>query len=112
MQEETGQFMLSPVQGSLNLLTECDFFVIQVHGLDIANETLMQRETALKAIQDADSFGKNYRVALPCYAYQLNYRKSDGKLLFVSAEDTPGQNDELEQKTVEGHIRRYRRLRE
>ena len=55
-----------------------DYYVLQVHGLDIPStlredRRLLRRETARPAIAQAEKLGMPFKIALPTYAYQLNF---------------------------------------
>ena len=73
------------------LAATTDYYVLQVHGLNVPkniNETaeLMNPRTAKKAISRAEALGHPYSIALPCYAYELNFDPASGAFLFLTAE--------------------------
>jgi hypothetical protein len=68
-----------------------DYYVLQLHGLDVPDHIgdaaeLMNLRTAERAIDRAETLGHPYRIALPCYAYELNFDADSGKFLFLTAE--------------------------
>lgn len=83
-----------------SLIAELDFYVLQVHGLEFQKGASLIRESvALPAIRKALSLGKPFMAALPCYAYQLNYR--DGKFLSLNAEIIPKLEQGVERVLLE-----------
>ncbi len=84
---------------------EADFFVLQVHGLDFPKDKaqepkLIDAEKARESVKLALALKRPFLLALPCYAYQANYSKADGSLLFISAEDIPPARQEIETRIV------------
>jgi len=82
----------------------CDYYVLQVHGLDVPDTVtkrahLMNPETAERAIQKAEELKHPYAVALPCYAYELNFDPTSGNFLYLTAE-VPAER----QKTLKRRI--------
>ncbi len=73
------------------LATATDYYVLQVHGLNVPKKLndpaeLMNLRTAEKAIKRAEALGHPYSIALPCYAYELNFDPVSGIFLFLTAE--------------------------
>jgi hypothetical protein len=68
-----------------------DYYVLQVHGLEVPADNrstakLLNRTVADKAIQQAESLKWPYKIALPCYAYELHFDNQSGTFLGLSAE--------------------------
>ncbi len=64
---------------------ELDFYVLQIHGLDFREgASLMRMDVAADSLNRAEKLGFPYKVALPCYGYELFFR--DGKLVSLNAE--------------------------
>ncbi|WP_372847133.1 DUF3142 domain-containing protein [Pontiella sp.] len=68
-----------------------DYYVLQLHGLDVPGHIgdrteLMNWRTAERAVERAETMGHPYRIALPCYAYELNFDPDSGTFLFLTAE--------------------------
>lgn len=62
-----------------------DFYVLQVHGLDFRKgASLMRMSTVEESLARAEKLNLPYKVALPCYAYELFFR--DGRLVSLNAE--------------------------
>ena len=73
------------------LAKETDYYVLQVHGLSVPDyiddpAELMNLAVAEKAIDRAEKLEHPYSIALPCYAYELNFDPDSGKFLFLAAE--------------------------
>ncbi|MBN2161336.1 MAG: DUF3142 domain-containing protein [Pontiellaceae bacterium] len=81
-----------------------DSFVLQVHGLDVPDQLdekaeLLNRKIAERAIRKAEALKRPYRVALPCYAYELNFDTENGRFLFLTAEG-PGRRENTIRKRI------------
>ncbi|MDF7801077.1 DUF3142 domain-containing protein [Pontiellaceae bacterium B1224] len=68
-----------------------DSYVLQVHGLAVPETfddpaELMNRKTADRAIRQAEAWGRPYSIALPCYAYELNFDPTSEKFMYLTAE--------------------------
>lgn len=68
-----------------------DYYVLQVHGLDVPatfndQAELLKLSIAERAIRQAEDLERPYRIALPCYAYELNFDQDSGDFLFLTAE--------------------------
>lgn len=62
-----------------------DFYVLQMHGLDFRKgASLMRMSTVEESLARAEKLNLPYKVALPCYAYELFFR--DGRLVSLNAE--------------------------
>lgn len=75
------------------LIRECDFYVLQVHGLEIPARledpaTLCDPSRARRWIRLAGSFDHPFYVALPTYTYRLFY-DATGAFLQLLAEGPP-----------------------
>ncbi|MDF7807249.1 DUF3142 domain-containing protein [Pontiellaceae bacterium B12219] len=73
------------------LVKTTDYYVLQVHGLSVPkhlNDTaeLLNRKTADRAIEQAEALGHPYAIALPCYAYELNFNPETGQFSSLTAE--------------------------
>jgi len=71
-----------------------DFYVLQVHGIEIPKNMserveLLNMKTAVKALKHAELIRAPYCVALPCYAYELNFDPDSGDFMFLNAEKAP-----------------------
>ena len=80
-----------------------DSFVLQVHGLDVPDRIsdkaeLLNRQTAERAIRQAEAMEHSYRVALPCYAYELNFDPENGRFLFLTAEGPAPQENTIRKR--------------
>ncbi len=78
------------------LAASVDYYVIQVHGIEIPKTLdikveLLNMQTAEKALRCAEEIKLPYRVALPCYAYELNFDPDSGDFMFLTAEKTAKQ---------------------
>lgn len=85
-----------------------DYYVIQIHGINVPREygdpaELLNRTTADKALRQAEALGHPYRVALPCYAYELNFNPASGAFLFLTAEKTTRRTDTIKQRIATDH---------
>jgi hypothetical protein len=74
------------------LVAACDSYVLQVHSLERPREistafSLCDPKAALKAVEQATSFEKPFRVALPTYGYQVAY-DARGRFAGLAAEGT------------------------
>lgn len=77
-------------QNFLELVRMLDYYVLQVHGLkypETINDdvSIIRRDVAEKAIKRAEEIDFPYLIALPTYAYQLNFDKQSGQFKFLSA---------------------------
>lgn len=75
-----------------------DEYTLQVHGLEVPKQIsdsaeLMNHRVALRAIGRADTLGRSCRVALPCYAYELNFDPETGRFLYLTAERPARRGD-------------------
>ena len=82
-----------------------DYYVLQVHGLEVPKffsdkVEILNIETANLAIEHAEKLGVPYFLALPTYAYQLNFDRENKKFLFLNAEKIPPQNSKVITKIV------------
>ena len=73
------------------LAAAVDYYVVQVHGLSVPQRIdeqaeLMNPAVAQRALAEAESIGRPYAVALPCYAYEMNFDGASGRFLFLTAE--------------------------
>lgn len=80
-----------------------DDYVLQVHGLEVPHKLgdpvrLLNMQTAQKALHQAEAIGQPYRVALPCYAFELNFSSASGKFLFLTAENPSRRTDTLKRR--------------
>ncbi len=80
-----------------------DSFTLQVHGLDVPGHVdepaaLLDLGTAERAIRQAEALGRPYRIALPCYAYELNFDAGSGKFLFLTAEHPAQRTDTIKKR--------------
>jgi hypothetical protein len=85
-----------------------DSFVIQVHGLDVpdhvdAPAALLNRKRAELAIRQADAIGRPYHVAMPCYAYELNFAPDTGAFMFLTAEQSPRRAGTIRKRIAANH---------
>ena len=72
------------------------YYVLQLHALDKPDDLLVDYHLfdyriADRAMKQAIALKKEFRMALPCYAYRLHYAKKTGKFLRISAENMPPQ---------------------
>lgn len=77
-----------------NMVAMLDYYVLQVHGLEAPENfdndvPIISRATAMSAIAHAEKLNFPYLIALPCYAYQLNFDKHSKRFKFLSAELSP-----------------------
>lgn len=64
---------------------ELEFYVLQVHGLDFGKgASLMRKSVVADSLNRAERLGFPYKVALPCYGYELFFR--DDRLVSLNAE--------------------------
>ncbi len=73
------------------LADSVDYYVLQVHGLDVPKNVkdraeLLNRSVADLALKRADKLGRPFKVALPTYAYELNFYAESGKFSHLTAE--------------------------
>jgi hypothetical protein len=90
------------------LAKSSDYYVLQVHGLDVPktiheNAELLNLQTAQKALRQADALGHPFCVALPCYAYELNFHPESGEFLFLTAEKTSRRTDTHKKRIAAKH---------
>lgn len=84
-----------------------DLFVLQVHGLDAPDHismpaTLLDLKIARRAIQQAETLQHPYLIALPCYAYELNFSPESGRFLFLTAEQPAVRKETLRKRIAAG----------
>jgi hypothetical protein len=75
-----------------------------VHGLSVPqhlNDTavLLNRKTADRAIRQAEALGHPYAIALPCYAYELNFDPETGQFSSLTAEG-PARRGPVHKKRI------------
>ena len=75
---------------------QADYYVLQLHGLDVPARidepyALIDGATARTAIRRARQLGKPFRVALPSYAYRLEFDEA-GRFKALAAEGAPPRN--------------------
>jgi len=68
-----------------------EYYVLQVHSLHVpatVNDDcrLLRREEAVAAIDRAEKLGLPFKVALPCYTYQLNFDRVTGRFAGLNAD--------------------------
>ena len=58
----------------LQLAEICDFYVLQIHGLEKRNGkwSIMDKNTALNAIIRAVNYKQNFKIAAPLYSHNIN----------------------------------------
>ncbi|MDZ8117904.1 DUF3142 domain-containing protein [Pontiella agarivorans] len=81
----------------------CDYYVLQVHGLDVPDHIHRQAElmnfaTAEQAVRRAEKLGHPYAIALPCYAYELNFDPDTGRFLHLTAEGPAGKRSTIKRR--------------
>ncbi len=86
-----------------NVAAHCDYYVLQVHGLDVPvymtdRAELMNPATARQAVRKAEALDHPYFIALPCYAYELNFDPASGKFLHLTAEGPAGKETTLKRR--------------
>lgn len=80
-----------------------DNYVLQVHGLEIPNHiddpsSLLDLKTAERAIRQAEALGHPYHIALPCYAYELNFDADSGNFLYLTAEGSSPKSNTIKKR--------------
>lgn len=76
------------------MIAMLDYYVLQVHGLELPKNfnddvPIINRTIAETSIAQAEKFNYPYLIALPSYAYQLNFSKHSKRFKFLSAELSP-----------------------
>ena len=71
-----------------------DYYVLQLHGIDVPKNIngdcrLIKREIAMPAIRRAKKLALPFKVALPSYAYRLNFVPGSGRFTGLNAERVP-----------------------
>ena len=87
------------------LAESADFYVLQVHGLEVPQNisdkvSVYNHRTAENAVTLAETLGCPYLLALPDYAYQLNFDSETGKFLYLNAEKIPEQSEKVVAETT------------
>jgi hypothetical protein len=87
------------------LAASADYYVLQVHGIEIPETSVSKAEllnmsVVQKALCQADAVNLPYRVALPCYAYELNFDPGSKNFLFLTAEKPAGHFDALKMRSA------------
>ena len=82
-----------------------DYYVLQVHGLEVPKKLsddveILNIKTAKIAINNAEKIKRPYLLALPTYAYQLNFDRKTKKFLFLNAEKIPPKNKKIITKII------------
>ena len=82
-----------------------DEYILQVHGIDVPKKwndpaELLNIKRAKKALRQAEGIGRPYRVALPCYAYELNFNPTTENFLFLTAEKPSRRTDTLKKRII------------
>lgn len=77
-----------------------DYYVLQVHGIEYPkhiNEKveILNLQVARAAIRNAERNRLDFKIALPTYAYQLNFDRKSGKFLFLNAEKIPPEKPNI-----------------
>ena len=90
-------------QAFRDIVDAVDGYVLQVHGLEVPRKLgeqvrLLNMRTAEKALRQAEALGQPYHVALPCYAYELNFSPDSGAFLFLTAEKPSRRTDTVKQR--------------
>lgn len=73
------------------LIRHCNSYVLQVHGLEVPKQLtdhaeLLNLKTAEQALKRAEYIAHPYFIALPTYAYELNFDPASGAFRFLTAE--------------------------
>ena len=79
--------------------------MLQIHGIEIPKHIndkteLLNMRTAEEALRKAEKIGWPYLVALPCYAYELNFDSATGKFLFLTAEKPSRRTETIKQRAA------------
>ena len=90
------------------LAAATDFYVLQVHGIDVPKKQtdpaeLLPRTTADNALRKAEAIGHPFHVALPCYAYELNFDSGSQTFLFLTAEKPAQTPSTLKRRIAASH---------
>ena len=78
----------------IKLARQADYYVLQLHSLNLPgnigdDRRLIRREDAIPALARAEKLAAPFKVALPTYAYQLNFDRRTGRFLSLNAERMP-----------------------
>ena len=89
----------------INVAKSADYYVVQVHGLEMPKNikddvSLLNLKTAEAALRSAEHTPVPFMLALPAYAYQLNFNRETGKFLFLNAEYRPPKDDSTISKII------------
>lgn len=76
---------------------QVDYYVLQIHGLEVpssigAPASLMDPTAARRAIAAAGKLGAPYRIAMPCYGYEVNFDRQSGRFHHLNAEAWQGHD--------------------
>ena len=71
----------------IKLAQSCDFYVLQIHGLEKRNGeySLMERSTVLTAVADAINLKKSFKLALPFYCHHISGTTIKPDMQFVGS---------------------------
>jgi hypothetical protein len=94
----------------IKVVKYADYYVLQVHGLEVPEKwdqkvSILNMNTAERAIENAEKINSPYLLALPTYAYQLNFNIKSKKFLFLNAEKTPPSSSEVLTRTIAPKVR-------
>lgn len=82
-----------------------DYYVLQVHGLEFPKTLddkveILNLKVAERAIALAEKGTLPFYVALPTYAYQLNFNRENKKFLFLNSEKIPPPKPEVVSRII------------
>jgi hypothetical protein len=76
------------------LIALLDEYVLQIHGLECPKKLgdkmyVMDLALSLKAMSQAESIGRAFRVAIPSYGYEMIFNSNTGQFTGLAAENHP-----------------------
>jgi hypothetical protein len=102
-------------RGFSKFAASVDYYVLQVHGLEVPQTiddpvSLLDPAIANSAIRRAERIGQRYRVALPCYAYELNFDRKSGRFLSLNSEIEPARGPDVRRRVLRAEFADLARL--
>lgn len=97
------------------VIAETDYYVLQIHGIEKPKSTsdtclMINYEIAQRAINKAKSLHHPFKIALPTYAYVLNFDKSTGAFVSLQGEGNPSVHPKYTNRLVSTELILIRKL--
>ncbi len=83
-----------------SVVRQVDYYVLQIHGIEIPSMIgdtvrLMNPATVRRAIAAAGKLGAPFRIAMPCYGYEVNFDRESGRFHHLNAEAWQGRDAKM-----------------